>query len=151
MSILIAIHVLAAVIWVGGLFFLLQIVRPSAGSMPASERLPLFSNVLGRFFGWVWLSIATLLVTGYAMIYMMGGMAAIPTYVDIMQGLALVMVLMFAHIFFAPWRRMRKAIEAGALKDAGRDLNQIRVLASIVLVLGVIVVVVATGGRYGWF
>lgn len=149
MSILIALHVLAAVIWVGGMFFLLCIVRPAAGAMPVAERLPLFSDMMGRFFVWVWLSVIALLVTGYAMIFMLGGMAAIPTYVHIMQGLGWIMFLLFGHVFFGPWRRMRRALEAGALVDAGRALNQIRVLVSIVLVLGLINVVIAAGGRYG--
>lgn len=151
MSILIAIHVLAAVVWVGGLFFLLFIVRPAAGSMPAGERLSLFAQVLRRFFPWVWLAVAALLATGYAMIAMLGGMAAIPMYVNIMQGLGVIMMLLFGHIFFAPWRRMHKAVEAGALKDAGRDLNHIRRTASIALALGLVIVVVAAGGRYGLF
>lgn len=151
MSILIALHVLAAVIWVGGLFFLLCIVRPAAGSMTAGERLPLFAQVLRRFFPWVWLSVIVLLATGYVMISMLGGMAAIPMYVNIMQGLGVIMMLLFGHIFFAPWRRMHKAVEAGALKDAGRNLNQIRILASVALLLGLVIVVVAAGGRYGLF
>lgn len=151
MSILIALHVVAALIWVGGLFFLLMAARPAAFSMPVSERMPLFSKMLGRFFLWVWLSIIVLLVTGYMMIHALGGMAVVPSTVHIMQGLGWLMVLMFGHIFFAPWRRMRTALHAGALMDASRALNQIRVLASIALILGLIVVVIAAGGRYGWF
>lgn len=151
MSILIAIHVLAALVWVGGLFFLLQILRPAAAAVSAGERLPLFANVLSRFFPWVWVSVIALLATGYAMIGLLGGMAAVPVYVHVMQGLAWVMILIFGHVFFAPWRRIRKAVAAGARKDAGRDLECVRMLATVVLVLGLVVVVVAAGGRYGWF
>lgn len=151
MSVLIAIHVLAAVVWVGGLFFLLCVVRPAAGGMSAGERLPLFAQVLRRFFPWVWLSVVALLVTGFGMIPMLGGMAAVPIHIHVMLGLGLVMMLLFGHIFFSPWRRMHKAVEAGALKDAGRNLNQIRILASVALLLGLVIVVVATGGRYGLF
>jgi len=151
MNILIALHVLAALIWVGGMFFLLLMVRPAAGALPVGDRLPLFSKILGRFFLWVWLSVIVLVISGYAMIAMLGGMAAVPVYVDIMQGLGWIMMLMFGHIFFSPWRRMRTALNAGALADAGRALNQIRMLASVALVLGLIVVALAAGGRYGWF
>lgn len=151
MSILIALHVLAALIWVGGLFFLLQVMRPAGSELTVGERLPFFSRMLGRFFLWVWMCILILLITGYAMIFMLGGMSVVPTYVHIMQGLGWIMFLMFAHVFFAPWRRMRTALEAGALMDAGRALNQIRILATVVLVLGLVVVVIAAGGAYGWF
>lgn len=149
MAYLIALHVLAAVVWVGGLFFMLLVLRPAAGSMPLGERLPLFSEALGRFFLWVWISIITLLATGYAMIALLGGMAAVPGYVHIMQGLGWIMFLMFGHIFFGPWRRLRAALTAGALADAGKSMNQIRILATVALVLGLVVVFVAAGGRYG--
>jgi len=151
LSILIALHVLAALVWVGGLFFLLLIVQPTAGAMPAGERLPLFAAVLGRFLLWVWLAVIVLLISGYIMIFLLGGMAAVPVHVHIMQGLGWVMFLLFGHLFFSPWRRLRTALAAGALKDAGRELARIRMLAGIVLVLGLLVVVIAAGGRYGWF
>src|SRR5699024_3797553 len=130
MSILIALHVLAVLVWVGGMFFLLQVVRPAAGPMQAGERLTLFSRMLGLLFLWVWLSIIVLVVTGHLIPCMLGGMAAVPVYVHIMHGLGCIMILMLAHVFFAPWRRMRTAPEAGALMDAGRAMTQIRSLAS---------------------
>ena len=68
MSVLIALHALAAVIWVGGLFFLVGILRPAASSVPLAERLPLLSTAMGRFFLWVWIAIIVLLVTGNTVI-----------------------------------------------------------------------------------
>lgn len=140
---------MAAVIWVGGLFFLIGVLRPAASSVPLAERLPLLSSAMGRFFLWVWLAVITLLVTGYAMIGMIGGMAAAPLYVHLMQGLGWVMFLLFGHMFFAPWRRVRAALAAGALADAGKAMNKLRFFAGVNLALGLIVVAVATGGRYG--
>ena len=149
MGYLIALHALAAVVWVGGLFFMLLVLRPAAGHVPLGERLSLFSEALGRFFLWVWVSIITLLATGYAMIFMLGGMGAVPGYVHLMQGLGWVMFLLFGHIFFGPWRRLRAALAAGALADAGKAMNQIRIVATIALMLGLVIVLTATGGRYG--
>ena len=149
MAYLVALHALAAVIWIGGLFFMVCILRPAAAAMPLAERLPLLSNAMGRFFLCVWIAIIVLLVTGNTVVFMTGGMAAAPVYVHVMQGLGWLMFALFAHMFFAPWRRMRVALAAGTLADAGRAMNQLRVLAGVNLALGLIVVVVGSGGRYG--
>jgi len=149
MAILIALHTLAAVIWVGGLFFLVGILRPAASSVPLGERLPLLSIAMGRFFLWVWIAIITLLVTGNTMILALGGMAAVPLYVHVMQGLGWVMFLLFGHMFFSPWRRVRSALAAGALADAGQAMNKLRFFASVNLALGLVVIVVGVSGPYG--
>jgi uncharacterized membrane protein len=61
-------HSLAAVIWVGGMFFAYMALRPAASALEPPVRLPLMRSALGRFFPWVLASIVTLLVTGYGMI-----------------------------------------------------------------------------------
>jgi uncharacterized membrane protein len=133
---------------VGGLFFLVGILRPAASSVPLAERLPLLSTAMGRFFLWVWIAIIVLLVTGNTMIFMLGGMAGVPLYIHLMQALGWVMFLLFGHMFFSPWRRVRVALSAGALADALRAMNQLRFFAAINLAIGLLVVVIATGGRY---
>lgn len=149
MAYLIALHALAATIWVGGLFFLVGILRPAASGVPLADRLPLLSTVMGRFFLWVWIAIIVLLITGNTMIFLLGGMGAVPVYIHLMQALGWVMFLLFGHMFFSPWRRVRVALAAGALADASRAMNQLRILASVNLAIGLLVVVIASGGRYG--
>ena len=148
MSVLLSLHALAAVIWVGGLFFLVGILRPAASSVPLADRLPLLSTAMGRFFLWVWIAIIVLLVTGNTMIFMLGGMGSAPLYIHLMQLLGWAMFLLFGHMFFSPWRRVRVALSAGALADASRAMSQLRLFSAINLVLGLVVVVIATGGRY---
>jgi uncharacterized membrane protein len=65
-----------------------------------------------------------------------------------MQGLGILMVLLYLHLFFAPWKRLRRALDAGALPEAGKALNQIRQIVAINLALGIIVVIVGGTGRY---
>ncbi|MGB7758138.1 MAG: CopD family protein [Salinisphaera sp.] len=149
MAYLIALHSLAATIWVGGLFFLVGVLRPAASSVPLGERLPLLSVALGRFFLWIWIAIFTLLITGYAMTGLLGGIAVVPPYINIMQALAWVMMALYAHMFFAPWKRVRAALAAGALADAGRAMNQLRLFATASLWIGLLIIAIATGGSYG--
>ena len=144
-----AFHILAAVIWVGGMFFAYVALRPSAGALEPALRLPLWHRVFSRFFPWVWASILVLLVSGYGMVFLgFGGFRGIGPHVHIMQATGIVMVLLFLHLFFAPWRRFRRAIAAGDLAVAGKSLEQIRRLVAVNLVLGLFTVVVGASRRY---
>jgi uncharacterized membrane protein len=65
-----------------------------------------------------------------------------------MQGIGLVMMLVFAHLYFAPWRRFRRAVDAADFPSAAKQLDQIRRIVAFNLVLGLVVVVVGASGRY---
>ncbi|MHB8254312.1 MAG: CopD family protein [Acidiferrobacter sp.] len=144
MSLLIALHGLLAVIWVGGMFFAHMILRPAAQTLEASVRLPLWSRTLGRFFPWVWAAVIILPATGYFLIAArFGGFAALPLYINMMQGIGILMILLYLHIFFAPYRRLRRGVAAGDFVKAGQALGQIRQLVTINMVLGLITLFLA--------
>lgn len=148
LSALIALHVLAAVFWVGGIAFAYGVLRPAAGPLDPPVRLPLWRRVFTRFLPWVGVSIAVLLATGYAMLFMMfGGFRAAPIYVHVMHGIGIVMMLLYLHLVFAPWKRFQAALDAGTLPEAAKSLNQIRIIVAINLALGVITIAVGAGGR----
>ena len=146
----ISLHLLSAVLWVGGMFFAHQVLRPVAvQQFEPPQRLRLWSQVFTRFFPWVWLSVVVLLVTGYWMVFkLFGGMANVGLHVHIMQGLGWVMVLLYMHLYFAPFRRLKEAVVTEQWPQAGKQLNQIRVIVGINLSLGLVVIAVAAGGRY---
>jgi uncharacterized membrane protein len=149
MTLLIALHVLAAAIWVGGMFFAYMVLRPSAGPLEPPARLGLWARVFGRFFAWVWASIVVLLASGYAMLFVhFGGFAAAPAHINVMQATGILMMLLFLHLYFAPWRRFSRAVEAASLQEAAASLNQIRRIVAINLVLGLITVIVGASGRF---
>ncbi len=147
--VLLALHILSAVFWVGGMAFAYLVLRPSAGPLEPAQRLPLWRRVFGRFLPGVWASIVALLVSGYGMMFLyLGGFRGAGLHVHIMQGTGLLMMLLFAHLFFAPWRRFQAAVDAGALPEAARNLDQIRVIVATNLTLGLVTVVVGATGRY---
>lgn len=150
MSISIALHVIAAILWVGGMFFAHMILRPSAVQvLEPPLRLALWVQVFKRFFFWVWLSIIVILATGYWMVFdKYGGFANLPTYIHIMHGLGIVMVLIYMHVFFAPYRKLRHAVIVEDYLEGGRKLGQIRTLVGINILLGLATAAVATAGRY---
>ncbi|MFO1352831.1 MAG: CopD family protein [Gammaproteobacteria bacterium] len=149
LPIVIALHVLAAVIWVGGMFFAYMALRPAAGPLEPPVRLALWARVFGKFFPWVWAAVLVLLVTGYGMGFtVFGGFAKAGLHIHLMQGLGILMMLLFLHIYFGPFRRLRQAVERQDWKSGGEKLGQIRMIIGINLILGLLVVAIATGGRY---
>ena len=150
MAIAISMHLLAAVVWVGGMFFAYMALRPVAATLLEPPlRLPLWSQTFARFFPWVWISIVVLLASGLWMVFSVyGGFGSVGVHIHLMTGIGIIMFLLFMHVFFAPYRRMKKALVEGDFPQAGRRLAQIRVIIAINLSLGLMVTVIATAGKY---
>ena len=148
-ALFLALHVVAAAVWVGGMFLLLVCLRPNLPQLEPAQRFPLVRGTFQKFFPWVWVSVLTLLVTGYGLIFgVYGGFAGAGLHIHLMNGLGLLMMALFAHLFFAPWKRMRRAVDGEDWPAAGAQLNQIRIIVTVNLTLGVAVLAIAGGGRY---
>lgn len=148
-TIALILHVWSAVVWVGGMFFALLILRPASGPLDPAARLALWERVFGRFFPWVFATIVLLLASGYAMVFgVFAGFRGIGVHVHIMQATGIVMMLAFFHVYFAPWRRFRAALAHNDGAEAARQLNQIRWIVMLNLLLGLITVAVGSSGRY---
>lgn len=149
-SFAIVLHILSAVLWVGGMFFAHQVLRPVAvQQFEPPQRLKLWTQVFRRFFPWVWVCIVLLLLSGYWMVFrLFGGMSGIGLHIHIMQALGWLMILLFMHLYFAPFRRLKEAVITEQWPEAGKRLNQIRLIVGINLVLGLIVIAIAAGARY---
>lgn len=58
-------HILFAIVWIGGMVYSLFFLKPSLKVIPQEEgRQKLLSSVFSRFFPAVWLSILVLFITG---------------------------------------------------------------------------------------
>ncbi|HED18550.1 MAG TPA: hypothetical protein ENI74_03500 [Gammaproteobacteria bacterium] len=149
-SLAIALHILSAVVWVGGMFFAYQILRPvAAQQLEPPQRLQLWAQVFRRFFPWVWVCIVLLPLSGYWMVYRrFGGMSGIGLHIHIMQVLGWLMILLFLHLYFSPFRRLREAVITEQWPEAGKRLRQIRFIIGVNLSLGLIVIAIAAAGRY---
>jgi uncharacterized membrane protein len=123
-ALLIALHVLAVVVWVGGMFFAYLVLRPSAGALQSEARLALWHRVFGRFFPFVWMSVI------------------------VMQGLGIVMIMLFLHLYFTPWQRFNTSVERSDFVEAAKQLGQIRCIVGINLVLGLVTIVIGASGRF---
>lgn len=144
----IMLHVMAFVVWVGGMFFAHMALRPAAQSvLEAPQRLKLLSKVFSRFFPWIWIVVILLPLTGYWMIFQYGGFAMVARYVHVMAGIGDLMILIFAVIYFIPYRKLRQTVEAEDFPSAAGHLAVIRKLILTNLCLGLVTIAVATLGR----
>jgi uncharacterized membrane protein len=149
-SLAIVLHILSAVLWVGGMFFAHQVLRPVAvQQFEPPQRLKLWAQVFKRFFPWVWVCIVLLPLSGYWVVYrLFGGMSDVGLHIHIMQALGWLMILLFLHLYFVPFRRLKDAVITEQWPQAGKQLNQIRLIVGVNLSLGLIVSAIAAGGRY---
>ena len=132
-------HVLATVVWVGGMFFAHQVLRPvAADQLEPPARLRLWAGVFGRFFPWVWAVVVVLLVTGQAIVAQVGGYGVVPKHVHVMAGIGYLMAAIFVYLYFVPYRRFVRAVQAEAWPTAGEGLAVIRRLVGTNLTLGLL-------------
>nr|MBC8158966.1 CopD family protein [Alphaproteobacteria bacterium] len=107
----IVLHVLLAVIWVGGMLFAYMVLRPAVDEMEPPHKLSLLAAIFRRFFVWVWHAVVILPATGYIMLFMVyGGFAGGGIHLHLMQGLGLGMIALFIFMFFGPYPPLRKAV-----------------------------------------
>jgi len=142
-------HVLGAVVWVGGMFAAYVCLRPATGMLEGPQRLQLWRSFFAKFFPWVWICVLLLLGSGYWMlITTFGGFAGAPLYINLMQTLGLIMVALFVWLFHGPWLKFKRAVDAKDWPAAGRHIGLIAKIIQINLPLGLIVVVIGGTGRF---
>ncbi|MDD3937272.1 CopD family protein [Rhodoferax sp.] len=146
-------HLLAIIVWIGGMVFAHFFLRPSLGMFEPAVRVRLMHAVLGRFFSAVLAAIAVTLVSGLWMIgnvakqvVQAGGHFSMPLEWTVMATLGIVMMLIFGHIRFSLYKRLSRAAQAADWSAGAAALAQIRLWVLINLGLGVLVVLVTLLG-----
>jgi uncharacterized membrane protein len=148
-SFLLTIHFIAALVWVGGMFFTHFVLRPSAEFLPLPEKINLWSKVLKRFFAIVWLSIIVLPLSGYWMVFSyFGGWEDLGLHIYIMQAVGWAMIIIFIYVYIGPYKEMKIRVKEELFPEAGMFMLKIRRLVGINLFLGGFNVVTAVAGRY---
>ncbi len=136
-----AVHVLGAVLWVGGMFFAYVVLRPGLQVLDPSQRMSLHAQVFKRFFLVVWHAMPLLILTGFIMLFgFYGGMAHVDWNIHVMLLLGLIMGAVFVAIVFGPYRTFTRSTDGAAMAAAA---DNIRKMIGLNLVLGLITVIVA--------
>lgn len=145
-----ALHVLAIVVWVGGMVFAHFFLRPAVAALPPPQRLPLMQAVLGRFFAAVLVASAVTLASGLWMIGRVakqvvqgGGSFSMPPSWTLMTALGVLMILIFGHIRFVLYKRLSAAVAASDWARGAEQLAALRRWVGANLAIGVVVILVA--------
>ncbi len=131
---LLALHLLAAVAWVGGIFFATMALRPASMLLDAPLRLSLWAAAFGRFFPWVWGFIAALLVSGHALM----GQAPARSSLLAMAAIGWTMSLLFAYLYFVLFASLKRAVAASDTPAAAQAMTRIRPVMATNLALGLV-------------
>ena len=144
-----ALHVLGAVVWVGGMFAAYMCLRPATGPLEPPARLKIWRTFFAKFLPWVWVAILLLLLSGYWMVFTtFGGFAAAGLYIHLMQMIGWLMIALFVWLFHGPWLAFKRAVDVEDWPSAGATLNRIRQIIAVNLPLGLLVVGIGGSGRY---
>ncbi|MEQ8194702.1 MAG: CopD family protein [Rhodospirillales bacterium] len=144
----IALHALAAIVWVGGMFFAYMVLRPALGALEGPQRLRIWATVFGKFFPWVWAAAILLLLTGYMQVFVdFGDFASAGLHVNIMHWLGVLMVFLYFFLFFGPYPKFTDAVGREDWQTAAMHLNVIRQIVLTNLILGLVVSGVGASGR----
>jgi uncharacterized membrane protein len=142
-NILLAVHLLSAVIWVGGGFYTVVVLRPALNLLDAAPRLQVQMQTLKKLFFYIWHAMPLMILTGWAMVFLAwGGFGALPWSINAMQGLGILMALIFLYTFFDPWQRLRRAVRPGP-----ELFTRVRNLVTLNVVLGTLTIVAGALGH----
>jgi len=141
---LLALHLLAAIVWIGGMVFCYFFLAPASETLGDSQRLTLWRNVFKRFFSWVWVSVVMLLGTGFVMIALLGGFTNLGVHIYTMMTLGILMMAIFKFVYVAPYKHLCRGVDEQKWEVAAFALGTIRKLVAINLILAALVVLSVT-------
>ncbi len=137
-------HLIAGIVWMGGMTALLFALRPAAMKVLEPQlRAQLMAQVWQRFFLVVLVSIVLLFTTGtnlYTTAFKAAkaatGAGSVPLGWNLMLVLGLAMMLIFGHIYFAGFKKFKRAVAAAEWPIAAKAAAQIHTLMLTNFVLG---------------
>ncbi len=143
-------HLLAAILWIGGMAFAYAILRPVAANLlEPPSRLNLWKAVFEKFFPWVWVFVVILPVTGYGMVFsLFQGFANVGMAIHMMHLLGWFMIAVFLYVYFSPYKALARQVSLQDYPAAGSSLNRIRQMIGLNLILGLFIVLVMGLSRF---
>ncbi len=139
-------HTLAAVSWIGGMVFNLFVLRPSVGVIDAGDRVKLALTVLRRFIPLVWLCVAVLAISGaYLSILTVGSFNIL---IDSLSGRVLLLKLaivavMVSIVAYIRYNRLPLLESLVGTPEIGEVLAGVVSLVRLNLVLGAVVLLLS--------
>ena len=137
-------HLIAGIVWMGGMTFMLFALRPAAmASMEPQPRAVFMGQVWKRFYVWVLVAIVVLFATGthlytatFRAVRLATGSGSVPLGWNVMLVLGITMMLVFGHIYFAGFKKYKRAVAAAEWPLAAKASGLIHKMTLLNFALG---------------
>ena len=137
-------HLTAGIVWLGGMTFMLFALRPAAlASLEAQPRALLMGQVWKRFYALVLVAIVVLFSTGthlytatFRAAKLATGQGSVPLGWNVMLVLGIGMMLIFGHIYFAGFKKYKRAVGAGQWSVAAKAAGLMHTMTLVNFSLG---------------
>ena len=147
-GILVLFHLLAAITWVGGMWFAYFCLRPAAAEiLDPPKRLPLWAATFERFLRFVAIAVVVIVISGFILLAETGFRLA-PVGWLIMAALGVVMAVVYLYVYLILYPRLRAHCLVSAWPNAAVAMNEIRKLVAFNLILALCTVVAAVFSRF---
>ncbi|RUM47078.1 MAG: hypothetical protein DSY47_07180 [Hydrogenothermus sp.] len=138
-AVLLWIHIIAVLIWIGGMLYTLFILRPSL-SVIGEKKGIFMKSIMDKFFPLVWIAIATLILTeGYKAHYFISSPLFILKLV-----IYIVMVINFSYIYFGLYKKLPSA------ENKQEIMAKITTLIKVNFTLGIVIILLIELVRFGF-
>jgi uncharacterized membrane protein len=145
----ITLHVIAVIVWIGGMFFGLVALRPAMKGTDTLAAARFWNTLLSHYLPWLWAAIVVLLASGTYMVFNgFGGFGQLPWFVQFMMGIGIFMMMLSGHLTFSAFKKLKRAVAADDEALAAKSMRQIRLITDVNLILGLLVVIVIMAGAY---
>jgi uncharacterized membrane protein len=147
-----ALHVLAVVLWIGGVAFVTTVLLPAVRrSYPAEDRLAFFGRIERRF---AWQARFTTLLAGATGFWMTQRFVLWPRFAEPgfwwMHAMVAVWVIFTFMLFVFEPLVLQRWLDRRAARDAEGTFALVERLHRVLLALSAIAVLGAVAGAHGW-
>lgn len=144
----VTLHLLAVVVWLGGMLFLGLVIIPALRDRPPAERAALLHVVGRRFLKIAWAALAILLVTGPAL-WALRGFVLTPALSAKLALVAVILLLSLLHDFLLGPRLVAELKKGGEGKETLRLRHRVALLARINVLLAIAVLILGMAASRG--
>jgi len=147
------VHVLAVVLWIGGVAMVTTVIIPAVKDMHSiEEQYQTFEKIEGKF---SLQAKITVLVTGLTGFYMLYELDAWNRYLDYrfwwLHAMTIIWILFMLILFVLEPLILHKLFKKQVQKNPGKTFNIIHILHWVLLLLSLLTVAGAVAGSHGWF
>ncbi len=137
---LVTLHLLAAVVWIGGMLFLGMVLTPVLRDRPPVERASLLHGVGRRFLKIGWTALAILLLTGPTL-WALHGFPLTPVLIAKLALVGIILVLSVLHDFSLGPRLVTELQKGGETKETLQLRRRVSLLARLNVLLALVVLI----------